>query len=156
MGDSVLERMRRCGADLFASGLITTRGGNLSVRVGDTIVITRTGALLAHLAPPDLVECPVGSSGERDDETSSDLVVHRAVYQACDARAVLHAHPPTAVAFTWTTDHFSPDDHEGRVFIPHVPVVAERKPRTLVASDVAAAVAAGARIVAVRTHGTYA
>jgi L-fuculose-phosphate aldolase len=44
------------GRDLFLSGLNSSHSGNLSVRFGDRIVITRRGAMLGQLTERDLIE----------------------------------------------------------------------------------------------------
>lgn len=156
MGEPVAERMRRAGRDLYIAGLVSTRSGNLSVRIRDTLVVTRAGASLPHLRPEDLVEVPAAGPGDRDGDASSDLAVHRAVYARSSARAVVHAHPPLAVVLSFGGTPIVPADHEGRLFIPSVPVVDEGRPRVVVGDRVGEAMADGAAIVAVRGHGTYA
>lgn len=156
MGEPVVERMRRIGRDLAGGGLVSTRSGNLSVRMRDTIVVTRTGAMLGHLGPADLVEVPVDGSDDRDTEASSDLVVHREIYRRTDALAVVHAHAPDTIALSLRMDEIVPVDTEGLAFVPRVPVFEETRPRTTLAGRVAGALADGARVVAVRAHGTFA
>ena len=73
------------GRDLYASGLVTSHGGNLSLRrpQGDTL-IGATGAMLGRLSPPDLVA--VDGSGERAERdapaSSSNTAIHLAIYAA--------------------------------------------------------------------------
>jgi L-fuculose-phosphate aldolase len=156
MGEPVIERMRRVGRDLYVTGLVSTRSGNLSVRVRETIVITRTGALLGHLGPSDLVEVPVDTADDRDAEASSDLIVHREVYRRSDALAIVHAHAPETIALSLRQDSIVPADTEGQAFIPNVPVFEETRPRTGVSAAIGDAIASGVRIAAVRAHGTFA
>ncbi len=40
MTSAVLEQFQRVGRDLFVAGLISSHGGNMSVRQGDRILIT--------------------------------------------------------------------------------------------------------------------
>jgi L-fuculose-phosphate aldolase len=47
---SLLEQFRRVGRDLYAGGLVSSHGGNVSVRRGEAIVITTHGSRLGHLA----------------------------------------------------------------------------------------------------------
>ena len=47
---------KKIGADLFASHLVTSHGGNMSVRVGDRLLITRRGSMLGHLEDEDIIE----------------------------------------------------------------------------------------------------
>jgi L-fuculose-phosphate aldolase len=51
----MLEQFQRFGRDLFYRGLTSLHGGNMSVRMGDRIFITRTGSMLAHLEENRLV-----------------------------------------------------------------------------------------------------
>jgi autoinducer 2 (AI-2) kinase len=88
---------------LYDHGLLTTRGGNLSVMLpgSSRIVITPSGLLKGSLGPSDMVV--VGRDGRRVDpgppdlKPSTETPVHTAVYRARpDARAIVHAHPPHA------------------------------------------------------------
>lgn len=107
---------RDVGRDLFLSGLVTARHGNLSVRVGDEIVITRTGAMLARLGEDDLVVTGI-EPGPKDAGASRELPVHRAIYEATDALAVCHAHPPHTVARSLIVDGIEPLDAEAALMI---------------------------------------
>ena len=53
---AVLEQFRSIGRDLFLAGVISSHGGNLSVRQGDRILITRRGSMLAQLEERDIIE----------------------------------------------------------------------------------------------------
>lgn len=150
-----METLVRAGRDLAAWQLVSTRGGNLSQRSGEEILITRTGAMLGRLEPHDLVTVGL-EPGPRDEHASGDLAVHREIYRRTQAAAVVHAHPSSVVALAYTADVLVPEDHEGRIFVPRAPVIDEREPRHLVAAEVADRIATGAAVVVVRTHGTYA
>ena len=39
----MLEEFQRIGRDLFLSGLVSSHGGNMSVRMGDRVLITHRG-----------------------------------------------------------------------------------------------------------------
>lgn len=145
----MLDELRRAGRDLFVRGLVSTRGGNMSIRTGDTITVTRAGAMLGRLREGDFVDVPVNGQGTSEGEASSDTAIHRAIYQRSHARAVVHAHPTSVVVLSFAQEEIVPVDNEGKVFVPRVPVVPER-------DAVADAVASGARIVVLRGHGTYA
>jgi L-fuculose-phosphate aldolase len=87
---------------LYERGLIAGPDGNVSVRVGaDRIVVTPSGMSKVDVTEGSLVEVgldgrPLGGAGR----ASSELRMHLALYRARpDARAVVHAHPPTATGF---------------------------------------------------------
>jgi L-fuculose-phosphate aldolase len=79
------------------SGLVVGSAGNVSVRAGNSILITRGGALLKDVAPEDCLEVGLSEgvisgapgSGFRP---SSELPLHLAVYAATDAAAIVHTH----------------------------------------------------------------
>ena len=88
---------------LYERGLIAGQDGNVSVRVGDdAVLVTPAGLSKVDLRPEDLVELGLDGtvrSGAR--RPTSELAVHLRAYQRrADVRAVVHAHPPIATAFT--------------------------------------------------------
>src|SRR5207247_311257 len=74
---------------------------NLSVRDGERLVITRTGAALDALGPGDVLE---GTLDEPPEGASSDLSHHLDTYEDRGGAigAVAHAHPPGTVPNGWT------------------------------------------------------
>ena len=86
-----------------------------------------------------------------------ELIVHRAIYRATDALAVVHAHPRTAVALSFSRDEIVPRDSEGSFLLGAVPVVAVERPSG--SPEVAEAVANALKthpVVVVRSHGSFA
>ncbi|WP_181768989.1 class II aldolase/adducin family protein [Streptomyces albidus (ex Kaewkla and Franco 2022)] len=82
-----------------AEGLVVGTSGNVSVRVGDTVLVTPTGVPYDRLGPDDL--CAVDLDGRRtagDLRPTSELPMHLAVYRHTDARAVVHTHAVHATA----------------------------------------------------------
>lgn len=87
----------------YAKGFIVGADGNISARLSDgTIVITPAGAMKGFLAPQHLAH--VDSKGRVLDEgprCSTETGIHLVSYEERpDMRAVLHCHPPHAVALT--------------------------------------------------------
>jgi L-fuculose-phosphate aldolase len=82
------EEFARIGRDLWESGAVSSHGGNMSVRAGDRVFITRTGSMLGRLGPGDVLETSLVECGDpADADCSVELVVHRAIYARTDARA---------------------------------------------------------------------
>ncbi len=103
-------------------GINDSHSGNASVRDGEQVWITPTGACADSLQSWQLVRCPldVGTC----PRASADLDLHRAVYQHnAKARAVLHAHGSYAVALTMNGRDYVPADLEGELYFPRVPVI---------------------------------
>lgn len=85
-------------------GLLAARDGNVSVRIGDRrLLVTPSGARKGFLAPGDMVLCDLDGQPVRGERgrPSSEMAMHVAVYKnRPDVNAVVHAHPPYAVAHT--------------------------------------------------------
>jgi L-fuculose-phosphate aldolase len=153
----VYERFAEVGRDLFVSGAVTSHGGNLSEREGEVIRITRTQAMLGRIGVTDVVETTVAPSASSDSACSTELVVHRAVYTATDAGAVVHAHPIHTNFRSMVQDVIRPMDSDGDFLLGEVPVVS--LPSTIGSPDVAREVSrllSRHRIVVVRGHGPFA
>ncbi|WP_030248750.1 MULTISPECIES: class II aldolase/adducin family protein [unclassified Streptomyces] len=82
-----------------SEGLVVGTSGNVSVRVGDTVLVTPSGVPYDRLAPDDVTG--VGLDGRQVLGTlvpTSELPMHLAVYATTDARAVVHTHAVHATA----------------------------------------------------------
>jgi L-fuculose-phosphate aldolase len=81
-------------------GLVVGTSGNVSVRVGDDLVlVTPSGVPYHQLGPKDTVG--VDLDGEQvigELRPTSELAMHLAVYRNTDARAVVHTHAVHATA----------------------------------------------------------
>ncbi|HBY06601.1 MAG TPA: fuculose phosphate aldolase [Chloroflexi bacterium] len=153
----MLEQFQRFGKDLFYRGLTSSHGGNISVRMGDRLIITRTGAMLAHLTARDLIETGLDEDDSNIMLASSEIVVHRAIYQNTSALAIVHVHPPFAVAQSMCVeDAIIPIDSEGSYLFRKVPVA---QTETTVGSKDVAKIAAKMlreyKIFMLRGHGCF-
>jgi L-fuculose-phosphate aldolase len=148
---SLLDEFQQVGRDLYAAGLVSSHGGNMSVRQGGGLIVTSHGSRLGHLAQADLVEVRPGL--EPGVEPSMDLAIHQAIYAAVsEVEAVVHAHPRHAIAVSLVGNEIRPQDLEGQHYLGVVPVV----PR---GENVAQALTDALRqhkIVVVAGHGSYA
>ncbi len=145
--DDLKMEFKKYGELLWQTDLISYHAGNMSVRLDDGILITRTGAPLGFLKESDLIKA--GFTGMTEG-ASSELHVHQMIYQMTDALAVIHSHPVHAVILSLLSKRIIPPDTEAHLFIgDSIPVVeggAEDIARSLVDS----------RIVIVRGHGSFA
>ena len=123
MSSAVLEQFQLIGRDLFVAGLVSSHGGNMSVRQGDRILITRRGSMLAQLEERDIVDIGLEENDANVTLASTEIVVHRAIYQQTSALAIVHAHPPYAIAQSLAKDEIVPVDSEGSYLLHKVPVV---------------------------------
>jgi L-fuculose-phosphate aldolase len=133
-----------------------SHSGNASLREGNRIWVTPTGACADTLTADELVACPVvGPCGKG---ASLDGPLHQLVYQHNpQARAVLHSHGPYTVATTLNGKDFVPLDFEGQYYFPKVPVITIGYDRYVEESPAAVAVVLARHpIMVVRGHGVYA
>lgn len=155
--DSLLARFQSIGSDLYTRGMVSMHGGNLSVKRDQKLIITRSGSRLGYLGSDDLIETAVDRDDENTRKASSELCVHRAIYQKTPFTAIVHSHPIHAVALSFLGDKILPEDEGGKLFIPDVPVVGfgkEPAPGGF-AQEIAEALATHAVIV-VHRHGSFA
>lgn len=105
------QEMVRVGRLLWERGYVAATDGNLSARLGtDRLLVTPSGVSKGFLSERELVVMSLegerqargpSSAGGRGGRPSSEILMHLEVYrQRPDVRAVVHAHPPVAVAFS--------------------------------------------------------
>jgi len=153
----VIKEFQRIGRELARMNLISSHSGNLSVRMGDRILITRRGCMLADLQEEDLVETALGEVDSGVILASSELVVHREIYKETSALAIVHCHPPFATALSLSRDEIVPLDSEGSYLLHKVPVIATEK--TIGSQEVAKVLPKYLKeykIVMLRGHGSFA
>jgi L-fuculose-phosphate aldolase len=153
----IYEMFREIGHDLFASNMISSHGGNLSIRLGDRVIIKRRGAMLGNLKPHDLIETGLEKNDSGVALASTELLVHRTVYMVTPALAICHCHPRTAIAFSLSRDELVPIDNEASYLLKKIPVVTEEFPSGTpqMANKVADALK-DYKIVMLRGHGSFA
>jgi len=88
-------------------------------------------------------------------DASSEYRVHLAVYRTTPYRAIVHAHPPYAVAASLVTDEIRPLDSEGEMFCPTIPVTTGA-PGTQGLANAVAEEMRHNKLVIARGHGTFA
>jgi L-fuculose-phosphate aldolase len=119
----------QAGRRLRAAGLVVATEGNLSIRLGeDRILVSPAGRRKDGLEAGDIVV--VSLAEDHDDSRpsgrpSSDLAIHRAIYEARgELRAIAHAHPPAALALTLAGELPDPSIlPETALLLPRLPFV---------------------------------
>lgn len=90
------------GRNMYRSGLVVAREGNLSARLDqDRILVTPAGVCKGDLAPRALLVTDMnGNVRCGTGRPSSEILMHLLFYRLRpDVNAVCHAHPPTATGF---------------------------------------------------------
>jgi L-fuculose-phosphate aldolase len=99
------ERLVRYCNRLLDDRLAVGSAGNMSVRVGDEVLITPSGIPYRDMNAADI--CVIGMDGTvrgGATEPSSETPMHLAVYAATRARAVVHTHSAEVVALSAVCD----------------------------------------------------
>lgn len=89
------------GKRLYQKNLLAAADGNISCRLNNgNILITPSGVPKGFLTADDLAELSLTGEVVKG-RPSSESKMHLQIYQSCpEAQVVIHAHPPTAVAWT--------------------------------------------------------
>lgn len=75
----MLSEFQTVGRDLFTRGLVSSHSGDLSVRQGEHLFITRRGSMLGGLGEDDLVETGLSRNNRATPRASTELALHRAI-----------------------------------------------------------------------------
>jgi L-fuculose-phosphate aldolase len=155
--ERIYDMFREIGRDLYAQNMVSSHGGNLSIRLGDRVIIKRRGAMLGQLKPHDLIETGLEKNDSNVTLASTELLAHRTVYMNTPALAICHCHPRTAIAFSLSRDEIVPIDNEGSYLLKKVPVITEEfaSGTPQMANKVAEALK-DYKIIMLRGHGSFA
>jgi len=156
VGD-IRDEVIRTVEEMYAHGLITSTGGNVSVRIPgkDEMWITPNSAFkgalrLDMLVRLDLEGNPIGDSPYAP---SSERLLHCAVYRnSPNVGAVIHSHAPKATTLGLAGLPFLPISTEA-AFIGEIPRVPFIMPGTAELADAVGAAAKDARAVIMQNHG---
>lgn len=150
------EEFRDIGRDIFVAGLTSSHGGNLSVRVGDKIIIKRRGAQFGRLKPTDFVITSFRGKDSGIIRASTELIVHRAIYEKTSALAIIHSHPRTAITLSLSRDEIIPIDNEGSYLLHKIPVVSvEMASGSIEMANAVSEALQGYKIIMQRGHGCF-
>ena len=113
---------------LHQKNMLAACDGNISYRIDDdTILITPSGRPKFLLEESDIAVIDINGK-VIEGRPSSEMLMHLEVYRMRpDARAVIHAHPPTAIAFSIA--YPEAEEIPGRSFseliiaVGHIPIV---------------------------------
>lgn len=143
---------------LWDRNLLAAADGNISVLLDDgNIAMTPAGVAKAFMHPDGMAVLT------RDGEIlagnpSSERLMHLAVYERCpEARCVVHAHPPHAVAWSLARPEWTelPSDALPEVILAagRIPIAPYARPGTQAMGDVLAPLLPDHRLMILARHG---
>jgi len=98
---ALIDELIAASRTLYDRKLIHAAGGNTSVRDGDFVWISQTGAELGKLSEEKLVKVDLQGKVLEGKAPSKEMDMHLAMYRARkNARAVIHVHPTYSIAFS--------------------------------------------------------
>ncbi|GAB3788648.1 class II aldolase/adducin family protein [Nocardioides pacificus] len=90
---------------LAAEGLLIGTAGNVSLRVGDLVAVTATGAVLAEATADDISVVTLdGTLVQGHLAPTSELDLHLMLLRREDSGAVVHTHSPMATTLSLVLD----------------------------------------------------
>ncbi len=149
------EEICKYGKKLVDEGYLSSHFGNISVRVGDSLIVTRSGSMLDEVCEASVVTLDLNKPYSLDLIASSETIVHREIYKRTSALAIIHAHCPFAVIESLLNeDSIEPYDSEGKFFFHEIPIVTGHIGTKKLAENVAKALEMHKGCI-VKGHGTF-
>jgi len=111
------------GKELYDCGMVKGSGGNISIKMNHSVLLTPTGSFLGHLNKDLISKTDLNGVLIDGPKPTKELPMHLAAYKARqNINAVVHLHSPyaTALASTLLPDEFMP------IFLPSVAIKAGR------------------------------
>jgi L-fuculose-phosphate aldolase len=112
------------GKKMVELSLVSAHAGNISQRIGNSMLISRRGSMLDQLET-QIVQVPLDPPGPFDHLASSELPMHRAIYRNTEAGVVFHGHGRFSIVESLRTqaDFIAPEDSESAYYLPAIPIV---------------------------------
>jgi L-fuculose-phosphate aldolase len=119
-----LEDLLRYGKKMVERSLVSAHAGNISKRIGNSMLISMHGSMLDELEEK-IVQVTLDPPSPLDHLASSELSMHRAIYRQTEAQAVFHGHGRFSIIESLTTEaaHITPEDAESAYYLPVIPII---------------------------------
>jgi ribulose-5-phosphate 4-epimerase/fuculose-1-phosphate aldolase len=139
--------------------MVSSSGGNVSVRDGDCVFVTPSGKSLGRLTPEIIVRTDRSGEATGRGRPSKEIFLHCAVYHAKpDVTAVVHVHSPFAIAVSCLAppggDSVLPPMTPGYVIrVGNLPMVEYLRPGSPALAESAARLATRNKAILLQNHG---
>lgn len=93
----------KIGELCYSRGTLAAADGNISARMKDgSVLVTPTGSMKAFMTPYQIAKLDKNfQASDTGPKPSSEIGIHKVAYdERPDVQAIVHAHPPHAVALT--------------------------------------------------------
>jgi L-fuculose-phosphate aldolase len=120
---NIIQYFQKIGWASYVAGLQDTHSGNMSMRIGNHMLITRRGSMLGFLKDYDIIEVGLEKNDCGISLASSETGVHRAIYRETNGLAIVHTHFINAVILPLIYNEIVPIDVEGSYTIRKIPVI---------------------------------
>lgn len=150
------KEISKFGKKLVDYGLAGAHFGNISVRVGNKILITRSGVMLDELDEKAVIRADLNKPVPSESRASAETLVHQVIYQKTRAQAIIHAHSPFAIVQSMVVKSklLACEDCESKYFLKGIPIVSG-EPGSRELAQKSAQALKNHRGVIVRGHGTF-
>ena len=158
-GSSKIDELIEASKELYDRKLIHASGGNTSVRDGDVIRITQTGAELGKLTPDEIVTVDLEGNVLEGSGPSKEMDMHLAMFrERSNAQAVVHCHPTFAIALSTLLSGESPSavpPYTAAFYVRagRVPMIKYHPSGAHSLHEAVAALAPGYHAILLRQHG---
>ncbi len=151
------QEIAKFGKKLVDRGLVESHFGNLSIRKGSKMLITKSGSTLDEITETSVVELDIDRPSSFDSTASSETIVHRMIYNDTEANAIIHSHSPFAVieSLLVNEDRIFPMDIEGQYYLQEI-IIVKGDPGTPELANNAAEALKKHQSVVIFRHGTFA
>lgn len=150
-------KVAEAAQEMWHRELVRGSSGNVSVRVGDRVLITPTAVPYTQLRPRQIVSMSLEGRILSPGVPSSEWRLHIGIYRArADVKAIVHTHSPYATA-AGIMGVLPVKHDEGRIlFGSEIPVAKHAPPGTWELAQAAVAALGAGKAVLLREHGAVA
>ena len=151
--------VRDAAVAMARRGLATGSSGNVSIRLGDRLLITASGVPYEQIEVDQIIEIDLdGTPYSGRGAPSSEWRMHAAVYRVRDdVEAIVHTHSLHATAAAIALTELPIPHDEGRIFYgSSVPVSVHHPPGSWELAYAVATALGGGRLALIARHGAIA